>query len=105
MPSGPAGAERWKQVQDLLLGDHQREVEQRFQATGQQLVRESERLVGLVQDLESRHRKLSKALEREVEERQRLADEVARLRKSHVARKDLAQRLRKWADKLSPEEE
>ena len=103
-PDGLGGAERWKQIQDLLLGDHQRAVEARFQATGEQLRDESSRLVGLLEALETRHQELSQALQAEVRERRELAEEVSRLRKASVARKDLAARLRKWADKLSPDE-
>ncbi|MCB9907098.1 MAG: hypothetical protein H6830_05230 [Planctomycetes bacterium] len=107
-PAGPQpadGAERWNQVQELLLGDHRRSTESQFGELRNQLAAEGERLGMLYMGLERRHVDLVQALKAEVAKREALEQVVHKLSKSHVSREDLASRLRLLADHLQHEGE
>ena len=104
----PDGAQRWEQVQKLLLGEHKRSVDGRLADVAARLVGESERLSGLLVAMENKHREVEAQLRQEIracEQREaELGEEIKQLRASHVSRQDLAERFRSMARDVDPGE-
>lgn len=99
---GGDAAQRWQQVQELLLGDHKRGVHQSFADVSQRLDKDGRRWLALIEALQKSHIEVTNALGREVQARKKLEDEVQALRRSHVSKKQFAGRLRSIADDLLP---
>lgn len=103
--SGLHAAQRWQQVQELLLGDHKRGVQQAFSDVAQRFDREGRQWRTMIEALQKSHMEMTNALSRESLARRELESEVHELRKSHVSKDQLASRLRSIADDLSPGED
>ncbi len=99
---GSDAAQRWQQVQELLLGDHKRGVKQGFSDVTQRFDREGRQWLTLIEALQKSHMEMTNALGREVQARQDLEKQVSELRKSHVSKQQFATRLRSIADDLLP---
>ncbi len=99
---GSDAAQRWQQVQELLIGDHKRGVEHGFSDVAQRFDREGRQWVAMIEALQKSHMEMTNALGREVQARKNLESEVRELRQSHVSKSQFATRLRSIADDLLP---
>ncbi|MDF1837535.1 MAG: hypothetical protein P1V35_06695 [Planctomycetota bacterium] len=99
---GNDASSRWQQVQELLLGDHKRGVQQGFSDLSQRVDQEGRHWLSLIEALQKSHMEVTNALGREVQARKELEEQVKALRKSHVSKTQFASRLRSIADDLLP---
>ncbi|MCA9003017.1 MAG: hypothetical protein KDB61_13920 [Planctomycetes bacterium] len=93
-------AARWRDVQELLLGDHKRWIRSTFLEIEQRMDREGRQWKTLIEGLQKSHVEVTNALGREVQARKALEEEVQALRRSTVSKQQFATRLRDIADDL-----
>ncbi|MCP5023457.1 MAG: hypothetical protein GY930_17020 [bacterium] len=102
---GLDAAQRWQQVRELLLGDHERGVQQAFSDVAQRFDQEGQHRLIMIEALQKSHQEMTHALNRESRARRELENQVHELRKSHLSKGQLASWLRSFADELSSGED